>query len=181
MKRLSLLFGFALLFGSLQAQHGAYVKLNGTFFYAAAVPVAGQFMYRYEMDSWRFGGGFAAIGETSEGAVTGGVIEAAYRFGEEQHGFQPALSLIVGREYLSVKPIDEPLFERRKFVVMPMVDLFYNYRPNPREEGLDFYVGPTIWLPPIVDVVNQNDFLGDGKYDGPFARILLSAGVGYWF
>lgn len=179
MKRLSLLFVLALALGSLQAQHGAYVKLNGTFFYTAAVPVAGQFMYRYQADAWRFGAGFAAIGETSDGAVTGGVIEAAYRFGTGKHGFQPALSLIAGREYLSVNPIDEPLFERKKFIVTPMVDLFYNYRPN--ETGLDFYVGPTLWLPPIVDVVNENDFLGDGKYDGPFVRLLLTAGVGYWF
>ncbi len=179
MKRISLLFFFAFALLSLQGQHGAYVKLNGTFFYAAAVPVAGQFMYRYEQDAWRFGGGFAAIGETSEGAVVGGALEAAYRFGNNEHGFQPALSLIAGREYLSVNPIDEPLFERKKFVVMPMVDLFYNYRPQ--EKGIDLYLGPTLWLPPVIDVVNENDFLGDGKYDGPFVRILLSAGVGYWF
>jgi hypothetical protein len=166
--------------GKLSAQHSAYLEFNNAFFFFIPVPIAGQVQYQYQQEHWRFGGGLSYLWRSSEGRSIGIPLEVGYHVGNGSHLFAPAFSLNPAWESISELPMGEPEpFERRKFTVTPALDLFYRFQPG--EAGFFLQAGPTIWTPPIVDVVLENDFIDDGKYDGIPVRLFLTIGAGWGF
>ena len=180
-----LLFLLAALCLALPAQgqdpngpHEAALSLHIVPFFLTPVPVGSQLTYTYWGDGPHgFRAGALWFARGSDGQDAGISLQYAALLGRDQHFFEPAVGLYTAYSWESVDAGGD-LFRRRKWSFTPILDLMYRYQAD---NGWFVRGGLSGRTPPLGEVIILNDFVDDGRYDGPAVRAALLIGGGVRF
>lgn len=158
--------------------HEAALAVHVVPFFIVPAPVGVQVSYA----NWAgaphgIKAGLAWFFRGSDGQDLGLSLQYGALLGRGQHFFEPSAGLFTAFSWDEVEAGGR-VFRRRKWGFTPQVDLMYRLQfPG----GFFLRAGLATRTPPVGEIIIQNDFIDDARYDGPPLRMAFQAGGGLRF